>query len=54
MKKTADDHVDKANLRLRQDNRLSKKESGYRRVRKKTKRLRIKPRDVDNPHRPKT
>lgn len=46
MKKTSHDYVDKANLRLQQDNRLSKKESGYRRVRKKTKRLKIKPRDI--------
>ena len=38
MKKTADDYVEKANLRVTQDNRLSKKESGYRRNKtKKTK-----------------
>ena len=45
MKKTAPDAVDKINRRIRDDNRQSKKESGYRRVIKKTQREKIDPRD---------
>ncbi len=45
MKKTAPDAVDKINRRIREDNRQSKKESGYKRVKKKTQREKIDPRD---------
>ena len=38
MRKNAPDAVDKANRRLREDNKQSKRESGYRRNAKKTKR----------------
>lgn len=38
MRKGAPDAVDKANRRLREDNKQSKRESGYRRNAKKTKR----------------
>ena len=43
--KTAPDATDKINRRIREDNRQSKKESSYRRVKKKTKREKIDPRD---------
>tara|TARA_B100000700_G_scaffold292853_1_gene353263 strand:+ start:116 stop:256 length:141 start_codon:yes stop_codon:yes gene_type:complete len=45
VKKTAPDAVDKINRRIREDNRQSKKESGYKRVKKKTQREKIDPRD---------
>jgi hypothetical protein len=45
MKKTAPDSTDKINRRIREDNRQSKKQSRYRRVKKKTKREKIDPRD---------
>ena len=45
MKKTAPDATDKINRRIREDNRQSKRESDYRRVKKKTQREKIDPRD---------
>lgn len=48
MKKTAPDAVDKINRRIKEDNRQSKKESGYRRVKKKTQRNKLSPRDYDD------
>lgn len=42
MRKNAPDAVDKANRRLREDNKQSKRESGYRRNAKKTKRDRTR------------
>jgi hypothetical protein len=47
MNKKSPDYADKFNLRVTQDNRLSKQESGYRRNKtKKTKRMKISPRDI--------